>query len=96
MNKKGFTVIELMAAFTLTMVISIFLFELLIESKDIFIETSLKTSIQEKMGIISKNIRAQISKTKTVTITCSENKKCTIDDKNLIEFFTGGCIKAYH
>lgn len=83
MNKKGFTVVELIAAFTLTMVISVFLFEILIESKDIFIETTLKTSIQEKTSIISKNIRMKIPKGVTSTVVCSTNT-CTINGNNLI------------
>lgn len=57
MNNKGFTVVELIASFALVMVISVFLFEVLIDVKDIYVETTLKTSIQEKMGIISKNIK---------------------------------------
>lgn len=56
-NNKGFTVVELIASFALTMVISAFLFEVLVDVKDIFVETTLKTNIQEKMGIVSKNIK---------------------------------------
>ena len=39
MNNKGFTVVELIAAFSITMIISVFFFEILIEVKDIFLET---------------------------------------------------------
>ena len=56
MNNKGFTVVELIASFALTMVITVFLFEVLIEVKDIFADTSTKTAIQQKASIISKNI----------------------------------------
>lgn len=56
-NNKGFTVVELIASFALTMVIAAFLFEVLIDVKDVFAETTIKTNIQEKMGIISKNIK---------------------------------------
>ena len=56
-NKKGFTVVELVATFALTMVIVVFLFQILIDVKDIFVETSIKTNLQEKLGIISKNIK---------------------------------------
>ncbi|MBR2840546.1 MAG: prepilin-type N-terminal cleavage/methylation domain-containing protein [Bacilli bacterium] len=56
-KNKGFTVVELIASFALTMVIAAFLFEVLIDVKDVFAETTIKTNIQEKMGIISKNIK---------------------------------------
>ena len=82
MNKKGFTVVELIAAFSLTMVISVFLFEILIEAKDIFIETALKTNIQEKTSIISKNIRTRVLSS-TSTINCSGNA-CTAGGSNVI------------
>ena len=81
MNNKGFTVVELIAAFSITMVICIFLFELLLEVKDIFVETSLKTSIQEKNAIISKNIY-NLFKDEGNNVTCISNS-CTINGKNL-------------
>ncbi len=77
-NNKGFTVVELIASFALTMVIVVFLFEVLIEIKDVFIETSLKTKIQEKMGIISKNINAYFDKV-GYAVSCSDNT-CTLGD----------------
>ena len=82
MNNKGFTVVELIAAFSITMVISVFLFELLIEVKDIFIETSLKTSIEEKTAIISKNIYNLFNDTSNV-VTCSNNTTCTVNGDNI-------------
>ncbi len=81
-NNKGFTVVELIASFALTMVIVVFLFEVLIEIKDVFIETSLKTTIQEKMGVISKNIKVNLSSNSQV-ISCSNNT-CTISDESKI------------
>jgi len=70
MNKKGFTVVELIASFALTMVISVFLFEILIEVKNVFVETSLKSYIVEKVGIISKNIKLSVPR-KCTTTSCS-------------------------
>ena len=85
MNNKGFTVVELIASFALTMTISVFLFEILIEVKDVFVETSIKSNIIEKMGVISKNIKANVSKRCSDTscnglITASNNdSKITVD-----------------
>lgn len=55
-KNKGFTVVELIVSFALTMVITVFLFEVLIEVKDIFADTGAKTAVQQKTSIISKNI----------------------------------------
>lgn len=69
-NKKGFTVVELIASFALTMIISVFLFEVLLEVKDIFIETTIKTNIQQKIGIISKNLKRNLPNT---PMSCNSN-----------------------
>ena len=82
MNKKGFTVVELIAAFSITMVISVFLFELLIEVKDIFVETSIKTNIEEKNAIISKNINNLFIEEGNTITSCSGNR-CTINGKEI-------------
>lgn len=76
MKKNGFTTVELIASFALTMVITVFLFEVLIEVKDIFVDTSIKTGIQEKMGIVSKNINNAIP-TDGTYVDCSKSNKTT-------------------
>lgn len=80
-NNKGFTVVELIASFALTMVITVFLFEVLIEVKDIFADTSTKTAIQQKASIISKNIQNNLS-TVGSTVSCS-GASCNINGKTL-------------
>ncbi len=92
MNKKGFTVIELLASFALTMIIVIFLFEIVIELKDIYVETALKTDIQTKTAVISKNIKRILPYNTINTINCEDyscdvnsvdgNTKLTIDVDN--------------
>ena len=81
MDNKGFTVVELIASFALTMVITIFLFEVLIEVKDVFADTSIKTAIQQKMSIISKNIQNNLDSTVN-SVSCSGNY-CNINGKTL-------------
>ena len=83
MNSRGFTVVELIAAFSITMVISVLLFELLIDIKDVYIETVLKTNIAEKTSIISKNIYNLFEEYNTVS--CDSNV-CLVNGKN-ISFF---------
>ena len=81
MNNKGFTVIELIASFALTMVITVFLFEVLIEVKDIFADTITKTAIQQKASIISKNIGNMFNNVGS-TVSCS-GATCNINGKTL-------------
>ncbi|CCY46890.1 unknown [Firmicutes bacterium CAG:822] len=81
MNNKGFTVVELIASFALTMVITVFLFEVLIEVKDIFADTSTKTAIQQKASIISKNIE-NILPSMGSTVSCA-GSSCNINGKTL-------------
>lgn len=81
MNNKGFTVVELIASFALTMVITVFLFEVLIEVKDIFADTSTKTAIQQKMSIISKNISNTL-KQNDWSVSCSGDR-CVMGSEEL-------------
>lgn len=81
MNNKGFTVVELITSFALTMIITVFLFEVLIDVKDIFADTSTKTAIQQKASIISKNIKNILPSTGS-TVSCS-GASCNINGKTL-------------
>ena len=82
-NKKGFTVVELIVSFALTMIIAVFLFEVLIEVKDTFADASTRTAIQEKSSIISKNID-NILASNDNRITCNNSTNlgdCQINGK---------------
>ena len=92
MNKKCFTVVELITSFALTMVICIFLFEVLIDVKDIYIETAIKTNIQQKLAIVSKNIKRTVGPRGT-TASCSNNV-CKVNGVNSAIAITGNAIKA--
>ncbi len=89
MKKNGFTVVELIASFALTMVISVFLFEVLINVKDVFVETAIKTNCEERLAIISKNIKYNMPKKGTIScrgLSCTANgqKLITINENNVI------------
>ena len=77
MNNKGFTVVELITSFALTMVICVFLFEVLIDVKDVYLETAVKTNLQQKLAIASKNIKNAVAPRGT-TVTCASNI-CTVN-----------------
>ena len=77
LNNKAFTVVELIASFALTMVITVLLFEILLQVKTIYQTQTIKSAIMEKTGIISKNIRRILPSDGSVTPSCS-GSKCTI------------------
>lgn len=84
MKNKGFTVVELIVSFALTMIIAVFLFEVLIEVKDIFADASIRTAIQEKASIISKNIDSILT-TNDNQVSCNNSTNlgnCQINGKN--------------
>lgn len=56
MKRNGFTVVELLVSFTLSLVVMIFLFQALISLKELYVETGIKTEMFNKQGLISKKI----------------------------------------
>ena len=64
--KKGFTVVELIVSFSLTMVIVVFLFQIVISLKNMYTANSLKTELLNKQAIISDKINSSFNK-KTIT-----------------------------
>lgn len=97
-NNKGFTVVELLASFALTMVIVVFLFEILIELKDLYYEAGLKTEVIHKQAMLTQKIRRQLDTSELVGVDCSgdtctfkfadiDSVDLTIDaDKNIIKY----------
>ena len=53
MNNKGFTVIELLSSFVLIMIIVVFLFEIVLELRNVYINETVKTEIVNKNAIIA-------------------------------------------
>ena len=51
LNNKAFTVVELIASFALTMVITVLLFEIVLQVKDIYQTQTVKSAIMEKYRI---------------------------------------------
>ena len=47
-NNKGFTIVELMIAFSLTMVVVVLLFQIVLTLKDIYVSSGIKTEIFTK------------------------------------------------
>ena len=71
MNKKGFTVVELLASFTLTMIIVVFLFEIVLELKDVYVANTLKTKVLNQNALIATKLEKELDKLDINTTNCS-------------------------
>ena len=58
--KKGFTVVELIASFTLAIIIAVLMFQVVLVLKGIFTNSGLKTQLLNKQALISDNIYKKI------------------------------------
>ena len=58
--KKGFTVVELIASFTLAIIIAVLMFQVVLVLKGIFTNSGLKTQLLNKQALISDNIYRKI------------------------------------
>ena len=78
MNKKGFTVVELLASFTLTMIIVVFLFEIVLELKDVYVNNALKTKVLNQNALIATKLDKTLDNLIVSSANCSGNS-CTIN-----------------
>lgn len=56
LNNKGFTVVELLASFILTMIIVVFLFEIVLELRNVYINEKVRTDIVNRNAVIANSI----------------------------------------
>ena len=77
MNNKGFTVVELLASFTLTMVIVVFLFEIVLQLKEVYIIDALTTKIYEKNAVVAVTLNNKL--VGATSVDCS-GPACKIND----------------
>lgn len=94
MNNKGFTVVELLASFTLTMVVVVFLFEIVLELKNVYVDMSLKTAILNKNSIVATTLHNYFGESVETSSISSPNNSIkvgdttiTMPDKTTIEGF---------
>ncbi len=79
LNSKAFTVVELIASFALTMVITILLFQIVLQVKNIYQKETVQTAINERTSVIAKNIRKVIPADRSKSITSCGGTSCNID-----------------
>ena len=89
MKKNAFTVVELVVTFVLTATIAIFLFQIIIVLKNLYISYGMKTELLNKQSIISNKINESFKNKSLINVT-----KCgsyclnfIYDDQTINKFF---------
>lgn len=77
LNNKGFTVVELLASFILTMIIVVFLFEIVLELRNLYLNESVKTASINENALVVNAIHNNLNG-KIVTGSNCTGTKCTI------------------
>ncbi len=65
----GFTVVELIVSFSLTLVIAVFLFQIIINLKNLYTNSVIKTELVNMQSLISREINSKFNNNKIVNIT---------------------------
>lgn len=76
-NKKGFTLVEMLVSFVLSMVLMIILFQLIIVLKEIYVSSGIKTELLNKQYLITNKIYSDLNNKKIRKIeSCMESTIC--------------------
>lgn len=75
MNNKGFTIIELLTAFTLSTIVMIFIFNVVFILKDLYVVNGAKSTLMVEQSLMSQEINKDFSNLNIDTI-----KSCTTGD----------------
>ena len=76
-NKKGFTLVEMLVSFTLSMILIIILFQLIINLKEIYLVSGVKTHLLNKQYLITNKIYKDLNeKVVTEIIPCNTGTMC--------------------
>ena len=62
MNKKGFTIVELIVSFSLAITIGFFLFKITIIIKDLYTDSYIKTNIISKQNVMTERMYDDLDK----------------------------------
>ena len=77
MNKKGFTLVELITSFALASVIMIFIFNIVVLLKNNYISKSVRTDLMIKQSLLSQKLNEDFTNNNIKNIvTCDSVKKC--------------------
>ena len=79
MNNKAFTVVELLASFTLTMIIVVFLFEIVLELKDVYTSDAIKTKVLSQNALIATTLNQKLDdESKPISTISCINSQCNV------------------
>ena len=77
MNNKGFTLVELLVSFVLSMIIVIILFQLIINLKEVYMSSGVKTDLLNKQNLITNKIYSDLlDKTVSSISNCADSNIC--------------------
>lgn len=76
-NNKAFTIVEMLVSFTLSMILVIIMFQLIINLKEVYMSSGIKTEMMNKKYLITNKIYNDLNKLKVSRIgTCTDTEKC--------------------
>ena len=76
-NNKGFTLVEMLVSFTLSMVLIVILFQLIINLKEIYASSGIKTKLLNKQYLITNKIYTDLNEKKVIKIeNCEDSPVC--------------------
>ena len=90
MNKKGFTLLELLTSLTLTSVVCILLFQVIFVLKDIYVDDATKTEVLIKKSNIIEEINSTFEQNSITTVRYCDNGdincfKFSLEDSSVYE-----------
>ena len=76
-NNKGFTLVEMLVSFSLSMILIIILFQLIINLKDVYMTSGIKTELLNKQYLMTTKIYDDLNKLQVSNIgVCTDTEKC--------------------
>jgi len=70
-NNKGFTVVELLASFVLTMIIVVFLFEIVLELRNVYINETVRTEVINKNAVVANSVNKILEDKPISNVSCT-------------------------
>ncbi len=90
-NNKAFTLVEMLVSFTLSMILIIILFQLIINLKDVYMTSGIKTEMINKQYLMTNKIYKDLTEKKLTAIS-----KCGQEQQNCINLsFSTGETKIF-
>lgn len=90
-GNQGFTVVELVVSFSITLVVILLLFQIVISLKDLYVKDGLKTELLIKQSLMTQKVAGSFLDNKIVVAT-----KCS-DEPNCLSFtFEDNSVKTLH